>query len=138
MNEVVKHTILDSDIHHFVWLTNTSESVHVYIREFNRILRQAIQNKPATLVTLRFLLDFRQTNLPPFADVVAETVDSRRRSSVDTDKVTCRFAYISNDNNIAELLTRIGSLTPPQYQRSFFKADEEEQAINWLHADDDN
>lgn len=136
MSDLIKHEVLKSGIHHFIWMNNSSESVHIYIRAFNKLIQETLQSKPAEQVTLRFILDFRQTSLPPFTDVVAETVDSRRRSSLSTDKITCRFAYMSDDDKLADLLFSIASLTPASYRRKVFKADEQTQAIAWLLDDE--
>ncbi len=132
MSELFQHEILDSGIHYFTCISNSSESVHSYFRQASTLIQEIVNDNPNEQVVVRFLIDFRQITLPSFADVVAETVDLQRRPSISTDRLTRRFAFLSDDEKLIDLIDSLGALTPTTYERRVFKANMANEAIDGL------
>lgn len=136
MSELVKHIILDSGIHKFIWLDNSQEAVHWYLQVFNTFI-QEIKSKPAdTHTKLHCLLDFRQTSFPSFDKAVSKTIDLRRQNMTTIDKFECRIAYLSDEQDFISQVNQLSNIMPSNFKRSFFKPDEEDQAIAWLILDE--
>ena len=128
MGEHVKHIILESGIHHFVWFDNSRDAVYAqskYYIEINASLSSGD--------TVLLLIDLRQAGAPPFK-VLSDVIG---KSGMRTD-VIYRTAYLSDDTTLPILMKNFVVANRISGNRGFFKSDEEETAIQWLLDDSTN
>jgi hypothetical protein len=122
MGEHVNYIVLESGIHHFIWLDNSREAVYAQA-EYYKDLNAGLSPDE----TIRLLIDLRQAGAPPFrtlADVIG-------KSGMRND-VNYRTAYLSDDNIVPILMKNFVVVNRISGNRGFFKSDEETQAIEWL------
>jgi len=131
-NARVQYTFLQVGVHRFVWLENTPEATESYLNQYNTIVQNAKPKADDTPITLRFLLDLRDATLPPLDEMVAVSVEQRRRMLVSGNQVISHFAYLSDDQNLHDKINRVEPLMPPTNRRKVFTTDQEDEAIDWL------
>lgn len=131
MSELIKYNLLDSGIHQFVWMDSSVDALMQYRQLFLGVLSSQLQ-KTEDKVTVMTISDYRYSTFPDLKDVVSETVDSRRLGLVQFDRIVCRIAHLSDDEDIQDKVNAVSRIMPSTFQREFFKVDEEDQAIAWL------
>ncbi len=136
MNEYFKHIILESGIHHVIWMDNSQESVDAYSQLFFNVYQKTIQESSITPIAIRILSDFRLIAFPELKSTVSNTIDARRQNLIPNDNYICRLAYLSDDEELVSQVNHLGGLMPPTFKREFFKSNQEEQAIEWLLLDE--
>ena len=73
------------------------------------------------------LIDLRQSGAPPF-----QLLGDANKKSGSRKDVHYRTAYISDDSIVPVLMQNFIMANRVSGDRQFFKADEEQQAIDWL------
>ncbi|GEM_PF-1359062 len=133
MTELIQYKLLDGNIHNFVWLQNNHETTTQYVEHFGKIVRDSLpsdaNHEP---IVIRVLLDFRQTTFPSLDTILPGLIDQRRRNELIESRFHAYFAYLSDDVEFIENVRSAVSIMPPSNNRQFFKADEEQKAIEWL------
>ncbi len=122
MGEHVEHIVLESGIHHFIWLDNSRDAVYAQSEYYMNINASL---SPGDTVLL--LIDLRQAGAPPFK-VLSDVIG---KSGMRTD-VNYRTAYLSDDTILPILMKNFVVANRISGNRGFFKSDEEDVAIQWL------
>jgi len=122
MDSKVKHIVLDSGIHHFIWLDNSREAVYEHAEKFRQV-NDALSGGE----TVRIIMDFRETDIPPFIAIA----DAMKQSGLRKD-VSYVSAYIADDSIIQMVINNAAMMNRNANTRKFFREDEMDTAINWL------
>jgi len=132
MSELIQYKNLESGIHYFLWLQSDVIATKQYIQIYNNILKdaQAVTDKQS--MTLRFILDLSQASLPPLDEMVAESVEHRRRIEIGGNRIITHFAYLSDDDSLRKKIENIAPIMSTTNQRQIFSTNQKQQAIDWL------
>ena len=122
MGEHLELHVLESGIHHFVWLDNTRDAVYAQAEYYKEINAKLAPNE-----TILLLIDLRQAGAPPFR-VLSDVIG---KSGMRND-VNYRTAYLSDDTIVPILMKNFVVANRISGNRGFFKSDEEDEAIKWL------
>lgn len=136
INDSIKYTILESGIHYFIFLNNSREAAETYINLSGEILRDSNQGSADHEITIRILTDFTETLLPELEHMVVASIDSRQRHVKQYDYITLRIAYLTDDDNIKNLMNHVGGLVNLTSQRNYFKSSAKQEALEWLLIDE--
>lgn len=124
MSKHFEYIHLQSDIHHFKWLSRSEDSVSQYYD----FIVQLYADLPEETTTVRILHDYKHLTFIPLANIFPKI----KSLQIIYPNLNRRIAYISNDNQTETLLKSVAKTANRTGKRKFFKPNEEHLAIKWL------
>lgn len=112
----------ENDVHQVIWNDVEPDTVRDYLALF----RELMENCPVD-TTLRILHDYRNSTTPSFG-----TMARGMKELVIRDDVTLRIAHMYSDGIYPMIVKNATLVARFNANRQFFRADQEEQAVEWL------
>lgn len=128
MTNKLVYTHLDNGIHKFYWGGAELEIVTEYVKLFISIHTTLVPNS-----TMLILHDYQNT-VTPSLNIVANILKTYKVR----DDIFLRIAYLYSDTLFPIIMGNVNTFAPSNTIRQFFKADEEQQAIDWLLTEPDS
>lgn len=122
MAQYITYTQHESGIHEIKWLDHKRDA----IKEFVEITNDILKAFPADSTAL-ILQDFRDSSVPSFMMLM----DAMRKSGTRKD-VKLRIAYIADDSSLQLIINSLTISHRISGNREFFKAHQQQDAIDWL------
>jgi len=128
MSKFFEYKHLQSDIHHFKWLSR-SEAAAIQYFDF---ITQIYDDLPTNAKVIRILHDYQHLTFIPLANVFPK-IKALQLMYPDLNR---RIAYLSDDKTTETLLDSITIVAQRTGNRKFFKLSEKQLAIDWLLEDE--
>lgn len=128
MSANIQYTYLEAGIHRFNWLNWSASGAS----EFHDLISQLYNDLPRETEVIRILHDYSCTPLIPFPKVLS----SLKLLQHLHPTMNRRIAYLKSDDLLSALIIPAVLISNRTGKRKFFYSNEEEQAIEWLLADD--
>ena len=122
MTDNVVYTKLENGIYRFYWHNVEIPTIHEYVKIFKRLHDIIPEN-----ATVHLLHDYRDTGTPPFNTVATIMKNFKMRADI-----TLRVAHLYSDGIYPTIMQNASIVARFDANRKFFRANEEQQAIDWL------
>lgn len=122
MSDSLIYTQSQNGIHRFYWGNVELDTIHAYVNLF-RALHESIPEDSVVCL----LHDYRDTGTPSFSTITSFMKDFKMRGDI-----TLRVAHLYSDTIYPMIMKNASIVSGFNANRQFFRADEEQQAIDWL------
>jgi len=127
MSKYFEYICLESGIHYFTWFDRSQAGSD----EYYSFILKLYASLPEDVKVVRILHDYQYISTFPFPKVLNFT----KLLQISYPNLQRRIAYISDDSITQALIDSLVIMSSRSGKRQFFRAHEEQQAIDWLLTD---